>query len=154
MTTLKEQLREDLTAAMRARDETKVATLRMALAAVTKAEVAGKEQVTLSDGDVVNVLRTEIRKRVEAADMYETGGRADRAERERVEAAVLSGYMPAEIDDAALAAIVADEVAAIEATGASGGKAMGIAVKAVRARVGDGADGQRVAAAVKTALGL
>jgi uncharacterized protein YqeY len=154
MTTLKDQLREDLTAAMRARDEAKVATLRMALAALTKAEVAGKEQVTLSDSDIVNVLRTEIRKRHEAADMYETGGRGDRAERERIEAVVLSAYMPAEMDDAALAAVVAEEVAAIEATGATGGKAMGMAVKAVRSRVGDGADGARVAAAVKAALGL
>jgi uncharacterized protein len=150
---LKERLQSDLTDAMRARDETKVATLRMALAAITKAEVAGKEHVTLSDPEVVGVLRTEIKKRHEAAAMYETGGRTDRAARERAEADVLAGYMPAEIDDAALHAIVAEEVALLDA-GTSGGKAMGVVVKAVRARVGDGADGSRVAAAVKAALGL
>ena len=154
MTSMKDQLQADLIDAMRARDEVKVATLRMALAAITKAEVAGKEQATLSDGEVVGVLRTEIKKRHEAADMYETGGRSDRAVRERAEADVLAGYMPPEMDDATLAAAVAEEVAAITATGTTGGKAMGQAVKAVRARVGDGADGARIAAAVKSALGL
>jgi uncharacterized protein YqeY len=151
---LKEQLQADLTEAMRERDDVKVATLRMALAAVTKAEVAGKEQVTLSDSEVMAVLRSEMKKRHEAADMYETGGRPDRAERERAEAAVLATYMPPEMDDAALAAIVQEEVAKVEASGTTGGKAMGVAVKAVRERVGDGADGARIAAAVKTALGL
>jgi uncharacterized protein len=154
MTTLKERLQADLTTAMRARDETTVATVRMALAAITKAEVAGKEQATLSDAEVVAVLRTEIKKRHEAADMYDTGGRPDRAVRERAEAEVLAGYMPPEMDDVALAAIVAEEVAAVTATGTTGGKAMGQAVKAVRARAGDGADGSRIAAAVKSALGL
>lgn len=151
---MKEQLQADLTEAMRERDDVKVATLRMALAAVTKAEVAGKEQVTLSDSEVMAVLRSEMKKRHEAADMYETGGRPDRAERERAEAAVLATYMPPEMDDAALAAIVQEEVATVEASGTTGGKAMGVAVKAVRERVGDGADGARIAAAVKTALGL
>lgn len=154
MTSMKEQLQSDLTEAMRARDATKVGTLRMALAAITKAEVAGKEQTTLSDTDVVGVLRTEIKKRHEAAEMYESGGRADRAVRERAEADVLSGYMPPAMDAAALSAVVAEEVATVTATGASGGKAMGQVVKAVRARVGDAADGSRIAAAVKSALGL
>ena len=154
MTSMKEQLQADLTDAMRARDDVKTATLRMALAAITKAEVAGKEHVTLSDADVVGVLRSEIKKRNEAADMYETGGRSDRSDRERAEAGVLSAYMPPAMDDDALAAIVAEEVATVTATGATGGKAMGQVVKAVRARVGDAADGSRIAAAVKSALGL
>ena len=154
MTSMKEQIQSDLTDAMRAREEIKVATLRMALAAITKAEVAGKEQVTLSDGDVVGVLRSEMKRRHEAADMYENAGRADRAARERAEADVVSGYMPPAMDDAALSAIVGEEVATVTATGASGGKAMGQVVKAVRARVGDAADGSRIAAAVKSALGL
>jgi uncharacterized protein YqeY len=154
MTSMKDQLQSDLASAMRARDEVKVGTLRMALSAITKAEVAGKEHTTLSDGDVVGVLRTEIKKRHEAADMYETGGRADRAVRERAEAEVLATYMPPAMDDDALGAVVAEEVATVTATGASGGKAMGQVVKAVRARVGDAADGSRIAAAVKSALGL
>jgi uncharacterized protein YqeY len=150
---MKAQLQADLTAAMRARDEVKVATLRMALAAITKAQVAGKEQVVLSDSEVVGVLRSEIKKRHDAAEMYETGGRADRAARERAEAEVLGAYLPTAMDDASLAAIVAEEAASI-APGENTGKAMGQVVKAVRARVGDGADGARIATAVKAALGL
>ena len=150
---MKAQLQADLTAAMRARDEVKVATLRMALAAITKAEVAGKEQIVLSDAEVVGVLRSEIKKRHDAAEMFETGGRADRAARERAEAEVLGAYLPTAMDDATLEAIVAEEAAAI-APGENTGKAMGQVVKAVRARVGDGADGARIAAAVKAALGL
>lgn len=150
---MKTQLQADLTAAMRARDQVKVATLRMALAAIRKAEVAGKEQVVLSDGDVVGVLRSEIKKRHDAAEMYDTGGRADRAASERAEAEVLGAYLPAAMDDAALAAIVAEEAAALP-PGENTGKAMGQVVKAVRARVGDGADGARIATAVKAALGL
>jgi uncharacterized protein len=151
---MKGQIQSDLTEAMRARDELRVATLRMAIAAIQRAEVAGKEQAKLSDEQVVGVLRSEIKKRSDAAEMYETGGRADRAARERSEAEVLAAYLPPAIDDAALNAVVAEEVAAVTATGATGGKAMGQVVKAVRSRVGDGADGARIAASVKAALGI
>jgi uncharacterized protein YqeY len=151
---VKSQLQSDLTEAIRARDDVRVATLRMALAAITKAEVAGKQHVELSDAEVVGVLRSEQKKRVEAADLYEQGGRADRAERERAEAEVLAGYLPPALDDATLEAIVAEEVATVTATGATGGKAMGAVVKAVKERVGDGADGARIAAVVKPALGI
>jgi uncharacterized protein YqeY len=151
---VKDQLQADLTAAMRARDEVRVATLRMALAAITKAQVAGKEHVTLSDSEVVAVLRSEMKKRHEAADMYDTGGRADRATRERDEAAVLAEYLPPAMDEAAVDTIVAEEVANAQAAGATGGKAMGMVVNAVKARVGDGADGARIATAVKAALGI
>src|ERR1700675_3230963 len=113
MTSMKDTLQADLTNAMRARDEVRVATLRMALSAITKAEVAGKEQVTLSDRDVVGVLRSEMKKRHEAADMYDSGGRADRATRERAEAEVLTRYLPPEMDDAALATVVSEEVATV-----------------------------------------
>ena len=149
---MKDRLQTDLTEAMRARDDVRVATLRMALAAITKAEVAGKQQVELSDAEIVGVLRSEQKKRVEAAGLYEQGGRPDRAERERAEAEVLAEYLPPAIDDAALDAIVAEEVATVTATGASGGMAMGAVVKAVKERVGDGADGARIAGLVRTAL--
>jgi hypothetical protein len=151
---MKDGLQADLTEAIRARDDVRVATLRMALAAITKAEVAGKQQVQLSDAEIVGVLRSEQKKRVEAAGMYEQGGRADRADRERAEADVLAEYLPPAIDAAALDAIVAEEVATVTATGATGGKAMGAVVKAVKERAGDGADGARIAALVKTALGI
>jgi uncharacterized protein YqeY len=149
---LKTQLQEDLTTAMRSRDEVVVATVRMLLAAVRKAEVAGKSQVELSDDDIVGVIRSELRKRTEASEMYRSGGRPELADREAAEADVLRRYLPAELDDDALERIVAEEVANAAASGVTGGKAMGSVVKAVRERVGARAEGARVAAAVKTAL--
>jgi uncharacterized protein YqeY len=149
---LKTQLQEDLTTAMRSRDEVVVATVRMLLAAVRKAEVAGKSQVELSDDDIAGVIRSELRKRTEASKMYRSGGRPELADREAAEADVLRRYLPAELDDDALERIVAEEVANAAASGVTGGKAMGSVVKAVRERVGARAEGARVAAAVKTAL--
>jgi uncharacterized protein YqeY len=149
---LKEQLQTDLTTAMRERDDVAVATLRMALAAITNSEVAGKQQVTLGDDDIVNVLRSEMRKRADAAGMYADGGRPELAERERNQADVLARYVPAELDDAQLEAIVGEEVARAGEAGNTGPKAMGAVIKAVRARVGTNASGGRVADAVKRAL--
>ena len=153
METLKNQLQNDLSAAMRSRDEITRDTLRMAIAAVRKAEVSGKEKVELDDDAVIGVLQAEVRKRIEAADAYLLAGREDRSTKERAEADVLAAYLPAALDDASLAAIVAEEVANAEAEGLTGGKAMGAVVKAVRARAGAGTDGGRVASAVKSALG-
>ncbi len=153
MSDIKGQLRTDLTAAMRDRDEVTVAALRLAIAAITKAEVAGKQPVTLTDEQVVEVLRSEGKKRAEAAELYEQGQRTELAERERAQARVLERYLPAEMDDAQLESIVAEEVEAARGSGAVGGKAMGQVIKAVRARVGADASGGRVAAAVKAALG-
>jgi uncharacterized protein len=152
MATLKERIQADLPVAMRERDDVTVSTLRMALAAITNAEVAGKEQVSLSDDDVVNVLRSEIRKRNDAADTYAGAGRAELAQRERHEADVLGRYVPAELDDAALGAIVREEVERASANGTTGPKAMGVVIKAVRERVGSNAAGGRIADAVKAAL--
>jgi uncharacterized protein YqeY len=149
---LKEQLREDLTSAIRERDEITVATLRLALAAITKTEVAGSEPVTLTDDQILNLLRGEGKRRAEAAELYDQGQRSELAARERAQAAVLERYLPAEMDDDALAAIVAEEVEHAQAGGATGGKAMGDVIKAVRTRVGADASGGRVAAAVKSAL--
>jgi uncharacterized protein YqeY len=154
VTGIKEQLRTDLTAAMRDREEVTVAALRLALTAISKAEVAGNEAAALDDEATVAILRSEGKKRAEAADLYEQGGRAELAERERAQAAVLERYLPAEMDDAALDAIVAEEVEQVRAAGVDDKAAMGQVIKAVRARVGGDASGGRVAAAVKAALGL
>jgi uncharacterized protein len=147
---LKDQLRADLTTAMKSRDELRTATLRMALAAVSAEEVAGKEARELTDDEVQAVLRREAKKRREAADAFADAGRAAQADRERAEGGVLAGYLPAQMDDADLAALVAD---VITQTGASGmkdmGKVMGAANKAVAGR----ADGSRVAAEVRRQLG-
>lgn len=150
--TLKETLKADLTAAMKAGDETVRGTLRMALAAVTNAEVAGDEAVELSDDQVVAVLQAEAKKRAEAAEIYAQAGRTDAAAKEKAELAVLERYLPAAMSEAEIAAVVAEEVAAAAAAGNTGPKAMGIVVKAVRARVGASADGSVVANLVKAAL--
>jgi uncharacterized protein YqeY len=153
VTGVKEQLRTDLTAAMRERDEVTVAALRLALSAVTRAEVAGDQAAELDDEAIVAILRSEGKKRAEAADLYDQAGRAELAERERAQATVLERYLPAEMDDGALAAVVAEEVATARAAGVNDKAAMGQVIKAVRARVGGEASGGRVAAAVKAALG-
>jgi uncharacterized protein YqeY len=147
---LKDQLRTDLTTAMKSRDELRTATLRMALAAVSAEEVAGKEARELSDDEVQAVLRREAKKRREAADAFAEAGRTQQAERERAEGGVLAGYLPAQMEDADLAALVAD---VITQTGASGMKDMGRVMGAAQAAVAGRADGSRVAAEVRRQLG-
>lgn len=151
-TGLKGRMQSDLTEAIRSRDELTAATLRMALTAVRSEEVAGTQARELSDDEVVTVLGREVKKRREAATAFEEGGRADRAERERGELAVLQTYLPQQLSDDEVAAIVAEEVAAAAAAGASGMAAMGRVMKAVQPRVAGRAEGGRVAAAVRAAL--
>jgi len=155
MSSLKERIQADLTEAMKAGKEQEVvkSTLRMALAAVMNAEVAGDEAVALSDDQVMAVLLAEAKKRAESAEIYEKAGRAEAAAKERSELAVLEAYLPAAMSDDELAAIVDEEVANATAAGNSGPKAMGLVVKAVRARAGAGVDGGKVASMVKSALG-
>ena len=149
---LKEKIKHDQTEAMRSRDQLTLSTLRMVGAAIQYAEVSGDAAVTLTDDQVMDVLRSEAKKRVEAADLFEQAGRTESAAKERAELVVIQGYLPAAMNDADLAGVVADEVAMAAAAGAVGGKAMGAIIKAVRERVGTLADGQRIAAAVKGAL--
>ena len=153
MSSLKETLKEDLTAAMKARDEATVSTLRRVIAAVMNAEVAGNEAVVLSDEQVMAVLLAEGKKRTEAAQIYADNDRAEAAAKERSEYAIIERYLPAAMSDDELNTIVQEEAAKAAVAGATGGKAMGVVVKAVRERVGTGADGSRVSAAVKIALG-
>ena len=153
MTTLKDRIKADLTEAMRQRDDTARETLRMVLSAISNAEVAGDEAVVLNDEQVIGVLRGEAKKRAESAQIYADAGRAESAAKERAELAVIERYLPAAMSDDALAAVVAEEVAKAAASGATGGKAMGLVVKAVRERVGASVDGGKVAALVKSALG-
>lgn len=149
MAELKDRLRADLTAAMKARDEVRTRTLRMALTSVTNEEVAGKAARDLSDEEVLRVLAREARRRREAADAFEAAGRADQAAAERAEDGVLAAYLPAQLSDAELAALVAE---VIGETGASGMAAMGQVMKAVTPRVAGRAEGGRVAAEVRRVL--
>ncbi len=94
MTTLKAKLQEDLTTAIKARDELHSSTLRLTLAAITKEEVAGKEARVLSDDEVLKVIAKEAKKRREAADAFAQGGRAEQAARETAEGEFLDTYLP------------------------------------------------------------
>ena len=150
MAEVKNTLRSDLTSAMKSRDELRTATLRMALSAISAEEVSGKESRELSDDEVQAVLRREAKKRREAADAFAGAGRAAQAEREQAEGEVLAGYLPAQMEDADLAAIVAD---VITRTGASGMKDMGKVMGAAQGAVAGRAEGSRVAAEVRRQLG-
>ena len=149
MSALKDRLRADLTSAMKSRDELRTATLRMVLAAVSAEEVAGKEARELSDDEVLTVLRREAKRRREAAEAFAGAGRAEQADRERAEGEVVAGYLPAQLEDADLAALVAD---VITRTGAGGMKDMGRVMGAANAAVAGRAEGARVAAEVRRQL--
>ena len=149
MSTLKDQLKSDLTAAMRSRDQVRAGTIRMALTAVTTEEVAGTQHRELTDDDVLKVLAKEAKKRREAAEAYTTAGRTELADTEQAELAVLEGYLPKQLDESELEAIVREAVAA---SGASGLPQMGLAMKAANAAVAGRAEGGRVAAIVRRVL--
>ncbi|MDT0317981.1 GatB/YqeY domain-containing protein [Streptomyces millisiae] len=152
MTTFKSRLQGDLTTAIKARDELRSATLRMTLAAITNEEVAGKAARELSDEEVQKVVAREAKKRREAAEAFESGGRPEQAARERAEGEVLAEYLPKPLSDEELAALVAEAVAEARAGGAEGPRAMGAVMKIVNPKVAGRAEGGRVAAAVKQAL--
>ena len=149
MSQLKDRLQSDLTAAMRGRDELTTATLRMALAAITTEEVSGSSARALSDDEVLKVLAREAKKRREAAEAFGSAGRDELAERERAEGGVLDRYLPTQLDDAAIAELVA---AAIAETGATGMPQMGAVMKAAQARAAGRADGKRLSTEVRRQL--
>jgi uncharacterized protein len=150
MAELKDRLRTDLTTAMKARDTVRTRTLRSALTAVSTAEVAGRTSRELSDDEVIKVLAREAKRRREAADAFDAAGRAEQASAERAEGDVLEGYLPAQLGDDELAAIVA---AGIAESGAAGPRAMGQVMKVVTPQIAGRAEGARVAAEVRRQLG-
>jgi uncharacterized protein YqeY len=154
MSALKDQLKSDLTTAIKARDEVTSATIRMALTAITNEEVAGKESRTLSDDDVLTVLGREAKKRRESAEAYDAAARPELADRERAELDVIARYLPQPLSDAEVEAIVAAAVAEVSASGATGGAAMGAVMKLVQPQVKGRADGGIVAGLVKASLGM
>lgn len=149
MSTLKERLRSDLTAAIKTRDELSRATLRMTLAAVQTAEVSGVHARDLSDDEVLEVIRREVKKRHDSAEVYSGAGRQELADRESAEAAVLESYLPRQLDDDAVRALV---TSAIAESGATGPRDMGKAMGAARKRAGAEADGRRLSAEVSRQL--
>ncbi len=149
MAELKERLRADLSTAIRARDRVRMRTIRMALTSITNEEVAGASARDLTDEEVVRVLTREARKRREAAEAFSAAGRSEQAAAERAEGEVLAGYLPAQLSDDELAALID---AAIVETGASGLPGLGQVMKTVTPRVAGRADGARVAAEVRRRL--
>lgn len=149
MTSLQRRLRTDLTASMKARDELRTATLRMALAAIQTESVSGTTAHELSDDDVVTLLLREAKKRRESAEAFQSAGRRELADRELAEGAILATYLPAELTDEEIATIVS---AVISDLGVSGMSAMGTVMKAAQQRAAGGADGRRLSAEVRRQL--
>jgi uncharacterized protein YqeY len=148
---LKERLRADLTAAIKERDKVRSGTIRMVLSAISEAEVAGKEAVTLSDQQVLDVVIREAKKRREAEEAFAAAGRTELAEKEHAEAEVLGDYLPQQLTAEEISAIVAD---AVDQTGAAElglkglGKVMGVVTRLTKGK----ADGAAVAAEVRRQL--
>ncbi|WP_433955057.1 GatB/YqeY domain-containing protein [Janibacter indicus] len=147
--TLKATLQHDLHSAMRAREQVRVATLRMVLTGISNAEVSGESARELSDDETLKVVAKEAKKRKESATAYRDAGRPELAEREEAELAVLKTYLPAQLGDDELTAIV-DR--AIEQVGATSMAQMGQVMKAAQAEAAGRADGGAIAAKVKARL--
>ena len=145
---LREKIAEDMRSAMKARDQARVATLRMLMTSVKNVEVEKIHE--LSDDEVLEVVAREAKRRRESIEAFSKGGRADLVEKETAELGVLEAYLPARLTDDELAALV-DK--AIAETGASSPKQMGEVMKALMPQVRGRADGAQVSALVKARLG-
>jgi len=146
---LKEKLQNDLTEAMRARDEVRSSTIRMVLTAIKNEEVSGKEARDLSDAEVITVLSREAKKRREAAEAFEQAGANDRAANEKAEGVIIAEYLPAQLSEAELKDLIAS---AIAETGATGPQQMGLVMKSIQPKIAGRADGGIVSSHVKAAL--
>ncbi|HEX3737613.1 MAG TPA: GatB/YqeY domain-containing protein [Solirubrobacterales bacterium] len=139
-----EQVRGDVRTAMKAHERDKVSALRLVVDAL-------QQDAKLGKGDEVAVLQRERKKRVEAAEAYEGAGRDEQAAAERFEAELIEGYLPAQLSDQELDALVAE---AVTETGATEQRQMGQVMSAVMPKIGGRADGKRVSAAVRKKLGV
>jgi uncharacterized protein YqeY len=140
--TLADRVKQDVTSAMKAGEKDRVGTLRMVLSELQKAAKEGGD-------DEVAVLRRERKRRHESATAFRDGGRPELAQAEEAEAEIISAYLPAELSDDELRAIVAE---AVTETGAASPKDMGQVMKAAMPRVAGRADGKRVSALAQEAL--
>lgn len=149
MSELKSKLQSDLNEAIKSRNTVVAETIRMILSAVTNEEVAGKEKKELSEAEVITVLTREAKKRREAAEAFEQGGRADRAAAERAEGEVIAGYLPEQLSEEQINKLIAETITAV---GAAGPSDMGKVMGALKAKVAGKADGAVVSSLVKAAL--
>ena len=145
---LKERITEDMKSAMRAGEKERLATIRLALAAIKQREV--DERITLDDGQVLAVLEKMIKQRREAVAQFESGGRADLVAKENAEIAVLQTYLPAQMSSAEIDALIAE---AIAATGAASVKDMGKVMGFVKPKAQGRADMGALSARIKQKLG-
>jgi uncharacterized protein YqeY len=146
---LKEKLQNDLTSAMRARDEVRSSTIRMILTSIKNEEVSGKEARELSESEVITVLSREAKKRREAAEAFEQAGAKDRAAMEKAEGGVIAEYLPKQLSEAEIKTLIA---AAIQESGANSPAQMGLVMKSLQPKIAGKADGGTVSALVKAAL--
>ncbi len=146
---LKEKLQNDLTDAMRARDEIRSSTIRMILTSIKNEEVAGKEARELNDAEIITVLSREAKKRREAAEVFDQAGAKDRADQERAEGVVIGEYLPKQLTEDEIKSLIA---AAMAETGASTPAQMGLVMKSLQPKIAGKADGGLVSSLVKAAL--
>lgn len=145
---LKDRIQEDVKAAMRAGERERLVTLRLISAAIKQREV--DERITLDDAQVLSVLEKMVKQRRESIASFEAGGRTDLVAKESAELKLIQGYLPAQLSDTELEALIAE---AIQATSASSVKDMGKVVAAVKAKAAGRADMAAVAARIKARLG-
>ena len=152
MAKLKDQLKQDLTEAIKSQNQVVSGTLRMALTAITNEEVSGKESRELSDSEVLSVLTKEAKKRRESVDAYMQAGRKDLADKESAELTVLEKYLPAQLSEQELEDIISKAIAEATNQGATGMKAMGIVMKIIQPQTVGRVDGSLLANKVKEKL--
>ncbi|HEY0768027.1 MAG TPA: GatB/YqeY domain-containing protein [Steroidobacteraceae bacterium] len=145
---LKERITEDMKSAMRAGEKERLAAIRLALAAIKQREV--DERIALDDGQVLAVLEKMIKQRRESIAQFESGGRADLVAKETAEIAVLQGYLPAQMSEAQIDALIGE---AIAATGAASIKDMGKVMAVVKPKAQGRADMGAISARIKQRLG-
>jgi len=144
---LKAQITEDMKAAMRAKESARLATIRLILAEIKRKEV--DEQIELDDAQTLAIVEKMIKQRKDSITQFEAGGRADLADIEKAELAILSTYMPAGLSDEEIAAEVA---AAVASTGAAGPQDMGKVMGVLKPKLAGRADMTVVSGLVKKAL--
>jgi uncharacterized protein YqeY len=152
MAQLKDQLKKDLTDAIKSHNQVNSGTLRMALTAITNEEVSGKESRELSDAEVLSVLTKEAKKRRESVDAYMQANRKDLADKESAELSVLEKYLPAALSEQELEDIIAKAITEATSQGANGMKAMGMVMKIIQPQTVGRVDGTLLANKVKEKL--
>ena len=148
---LKDTITADMKTAMKAGDSARLGTIRMLLAAVKQREV--DERIVLTDGDVVALVEKAIKQRKEAITLFTAGNRPDLVTKEEAEAVVLSAYLPEQMSDADVDAVIATAVAEVAANGVAGNAAIGKIMAIVKPKLAGKADMSAVSAKAKAALG-